>query len=129
MIKINSGRPWPECVEGCEAIRTAGEEECQNLCRHKFQDVADIAEQKRKETDAIRLISSEYYSAVQGHPLKFNSFHEGIAVIREEFEELWEEIRKRRDERDAAKILEEARQLGAMAMRFIVDLCEVKGDM
>jgi len=78
-----------------------------------------------KPIDATRLISSEYFRALQIHYRKFNSYHEGISVIREEFEELWDEIKKNSANRDPERILEEARQLGAMAMRFLIDLCEI----
>ncbi len=53
---------------------------------------------------------------------KFNSHHEGCAVIREEFEELWEEVKKKRELRNDKALRKEATQLGAMAMRFINDL-------
>lgn len=48
---------------------------------------------------------------------KFNSTHEGYAVIKEEVDELWDAIK--------ANNLEEARteamQVGAMALRFLID--------
>ena len=53
----------------------------------------------------------------------FHSAHEGIAVIREEYDELWDEIKKKAIDRDPEKLQEEAVQLGAMAVRFIIDIC------
>ena len=50
----------------------------------------------------------------------FNSPHEGISVIREEFEELWDEVKKR--DHDKATMRKEAKHLDAMALRFSVDL-------
>jgi uncharacterized phage protein gp47/JayE len=50
----------------------------------------------------------------------FNSAHEGYAVILEEMDELWEKIKSKSSTPD--EICEEAIQVGAMAMRFIVDL-------
>lgn len=47
---------------------------------------------------------------------RFNSLHEGYAVLLEEVEELWEEI-KRRDPRPA-EIYKEAVQIAAMAGRI-----------
>jgi hypothetical protein len=49
------------------------------------------------------------------------SGHEGKAVIEEELDELWEEI-KRYPKHDPAKWRKEAIHLGAMALRFLVDL-------
>jgi len=53
----------------------------------------------------------------------FNSFHEGYAVIKEEFEELWDEIKLNNKVRDVDKIKLEAIQLSAMSIRFLLDLC------
>ena len=49
------------------------------------------------------------------------SAHEGYAVILEEMEELWDEIKKKHPDKD--KMHEEAVQLAAMAMRFVNDIC------
>lgn len=56
----------------------------------------------------------------------FRSPHEGIAVIHEEFEELWGEIKKKQTDRSLVLMREECIQLGAMALRFLVDLCPVE---
>ena len=54
---------------------------------------------------------------------KFNSEHEGYAVILEELDELWDEIKKKKEERDKTKLMKEVVQVAAMAMRFASDLC------
>lgn len=46
--------------------------------------------------------------------------HHGWAVIKEELDELWEEIRKQPRDREAMRA--EAIQIAAMAVRFIRDL-------
>ncbi len=50
----------------------------------------------------------------------FHNPHEGYAVLKEEVDELWDEIKGRAD-KDRMK--EEAGQVAAMALRFLVDLC------
>ncbi len=53
----------------------------------------------------------------------FHSAHEGYAVIKEEIDELWQEIKKKTLNRDPEKLQEEAVQIGASAARFIIDIC------
>lgn len=61
----------------------------------------------------------------------FHSTHEGYAVLREELDELWDEVKKsKKCMRGTLTICErtrmkaEAIQVAAMALRFAVDLCE-----
>lgn len=74
-----------------------------------------------KPEDAISLIITEYGRASSIHG-KFNSPHEGYAIMLEEFDELWDEIKQR--EPNILNIKEEVVQIGAMAMRFLVDIVE-----
>lgn len=53
----------------------------------------------------------------------FNSAHEGYAVILEELDELWEHVKKRIEDRNDEEMRREAIQVGAMALRFLVDIC------
>lgn len=50
------------------------------------------------------------------------SMHEGYAVILEELDELWDEIKKQQV--DKINVEKEALQVAAMAMRFLVDCCD-----
>lgn len=55
----------------------------------------------------------------------FNTSHEAYAVILEEMDELWDEIKKksyRRSKRNKNAIRREATQVAAMAIRLIMDL-------
>ena len=52
----------------------------------------------------------------------FNSAHEAYAVILEELDEFWEEVRKRRESRSELAMRSELVQIAAMAMRTIIDL-------
>ena len=43
-------------------------------------------------------------------------------MILEELDELWEEVRLKKADRDPEKLIKEAVQIGAMALRFLVDI-------
>ena len=68
---------------------------------------------------AIDLIVKEFNKASEKFP-DFNSAHEGYAVLLEEVEKLWDEIKVNNDKRFAP----EAVQAGAMCLRFLVNICE-----
>lgn len=67
-------------------------------------------------------IQDEFERATKKHGA-FNSAHEGFAILQEEVDELWDEVKKNGADRDYAKLRAEAVQIGAMAMRFIYDVC------
>ena len=52
----------------------------------------------------------------------FNSPHEGYAVLLEEMDELWTEIKKKSP--NVKQMRREAIQIGAMAIRFLYDCCQ-----
>lgn len=68
------------------------------------------------------LILEEYNRAVAANK-PFNSAHEGWAVLKEEVDELWDEVKKNAKNRDPEKMLKEAVQVAAMGLRFVVDVC------
>ena len=72
-------------------------------------------------TDLELEVRQELYLATQEHG-SFNSGHEGWAIILEEVDELWEEIRHNAS--DGLPARHEAVQIAAMAMRYIIDVCE-----
>ena len=49
--------------------------------------------------------------------------HEGYAVILEELDELWEEVKRQKP--DMSTMRKEALQVAAMALRFVADVCGV----
>ena len=55
---------------------------------------------------------------------KFHSPHEGFAILQEEMDELWAEVKKQYDVRSRNRMRKEAIQVAAMALRFVHDLCE-----
>ena len=68
---------------------------------------------------ALAEIQNEFEKASKKFP-RFNSTHEGYAVLKEEVDELWDNIKGNGTN---SLLREEAIQVGAMAMRFLVDLC------
>lgn len=50
----------------------------------------------------------------------FASAHEGYAIMLEEMDELWDEIKSKKGTAQSA--YKEAKQVAAMALRFMVDL-------
>ena len=74
-----------------------------------------------KEPEAVALVLQE----LQAARLKFGPFntqHEGYAVILEELDELWTEVKKKHRQRDPEATKREAVQVAAMSLRFLVDL-------
>ncbi len=68
------------------------------------EDIAeDIAEEARRAREKFA---------------PFNSSHEGYAVIAEELDELWDDVKAN----DIPHSIKEAVQVGAMALRYIADM-------
>ncbi len=83
----------------------------------------NFSDWKQNRLNAIADVDHEFLFAVAKFP-PFASPHEGYAIIKEELDELWEEVRKQHDVRTKAQMRKEAKQIAAMAIRFMVDLCE-----
>lgn len=62
-------------------------------------------------------------AAARRYP-SMNSAHEGFAVLKEEVDELWEEVRAKQGQRVPALMRKEAIQVAAMAIRFVLDVCD-----
>lgn len=69
---------------------------------------------------ALILVEEEMNCATQEFG-KFASSHEGYAIIKEELDELWDAIKDK--QAGVFQQATEARQIAAMAVRFLVDLC------
>lgn len=82
-----------------------------------------------ESTDAPRLgeicdeVWEECLRATGKYP-PMNSHHEAYAVILEELDEYWEEVRKKKSERDLDNTRLELVQIAAMAIRAYFDLCK-----
>ena len=76
------------------------------------------------EEKIIYEIRREFISATS----KFGSFHnahEGYAVLLEEVDELWENVKLNQKNKDRNRLIkEEAIQVAAMAIRLIYDCCK-----
>lgn len=84
--------------------------------------MTDLNKIPQNHRTALIMIYEEYLDAEKKHK-PFNSPHEAYAIIQEELEECWHLIKN--DEkawagRDAMKY--EIKAVGAMALRFILDL-------
>ena len=53
-----------------------------------------------------------------------NSVHEGYAVILEEMDEFWDEVKKKRELRDKRRMYDELVQIAAMAQRTADDVLD-----
>lgn len=65
-------------------------------------------------------VTKEVTRAMHQYP-PMNSAHEGFAVLLEEMDELRAHVWKKQGLRDLAGMREEAMQVAAMALRFLVD--------
>ena len=66
-------------------------------------------------------VGDELKDATKKHG-PFSSLHEAYAVILEELDEFWEEVRKKAHERTYGRMFKELIQVAAMAVRAVGDL-------
>ncbi len=78
--------------------------------------VDKIADMQR----VLRLVEAELIRAWTKHPGDFHNAHEGYAVLQEEADELWDAVKS--DSAYTKAGMKEAIQVGAMAVRFVVEL-------
>jgi len=70
-------------------------------------------------------VVTEFYEEINRGIEKFgnyNSYHEAYAVIKEEFDELWDELKVNADNRDLTKVYEEAIQVAATSYRLAEEI-------
>ncbi len=80
-----------------------------------------------KKEYAIKLVEQEIEKATIKF-IPFASMHEGYAIIKEELDELWEDIKKEgplysNDDACTEHLRKEAVQVVTMSLRFLIDLC------
>ena len=77
-----------------------------------------------EKAKALDLIQREYDKASEKFG-EFKNAHEGYAVLLEEVDELWDAVKHKQSNPQRQTEMEfEAIQIGAMALRFLVDLIE-----
>lgn len=72
--------------------------------------------------EAVRAVIRELKMSLYLYPDKIKSAHEGYAIIKEEVDELWEEVKSVGYNEENPKMLEEAKQVGAMGTRFLAEI-------
>lgn len=73
---------------------------------------------------ALMAVRDEVTRAQSLWPRPFSCAHEGWAVILEELDELWDEVKLNQKKRDLDQMRKEAVQVAAMAIRFIVEVID-----
>lgn len=74
----------------------------------------------------LRDVMYEYARVSEKHGPYYASAHEGFAVMYEELDELWEEVRKKSKNRDLANMREECVQIASCALKFALSFGEKK---
>jgi len=87
-----------------------------------------MADERPEVATKVRLGSGDFFEAVadeleraQAKHARLNSPHEAYAVILEELDEYWEEVRKRRADRRPVAMWVELVQIAAMAARAAIE--------
>ncbi len=75
-----------------------------------------------KPDEAFKQIETEFLRASDLYP-DLHSNHEAYAVIKEELDELWDEIKRSKETTGNKQIKHELIQIGAMVVRYLDNLC------
>lgn len=76
----------------------------------------------KSHLETIDDVVMELVSAIEAWP-PFNTPHEGYAILLEEVDELWDEVKASQKSGDLDKVYDEAKQVAAMAIRIMLDVC------
>ena len=86
-----------------------------------FNVIQDYREGVSEDARFPELVEAEIARARQGHPPQ-NSLHEGYAVLLEEVDEFWDEVKLRGEKRSPQRTLKELVHVAAMARRTAEDM-------
>lgn len=78
-----------------------------------------------KYFETIHHVGEEVRRAKSLFPEDFHNQHEGYAVILEEMDELWDEIKKNQKSYDLVAMRKEVIQCAAMCIRFATELTPI----
>lgn len=81
-----------------------------------------LKKQEEQIALAMKKVEGELRSAMIKFPKPFNSEHEGYGVLLEEMDELWDEVKDNKAEGSRERQHEEAIQVAAMAIKYIIQL-------
>lgn len=84
--------------------------------------MADLKDGTARVSFAMTLIREELGRTMAAFP-PMHSAHEGFAVLKEEVDELWDQVKVNQKRHDLVSMTNEAIQVAAMALRFAVDVC------
>jgi hypothetical protein len=70
----------------------------------------------------LRVAGELLDKAMRKRGSKMNSVHEGWALIREELDELWDEVKRKQDKHRPKKLRKEALQVAAIAIWFAMEV-------
>lgn len=73
--------------------------------------------------EAVDDAENEVVSALEHFPRPAYNAHEAYAILLEEVDELWDQVKVKQGKRDLAKMRKEAIQVAAMAIRFAAEVC------
>lgn len=82
--------------------------------------MTDVEKRLAHMDQVLQRVRDEVERAIRKHR-PMNSPHEGYAVIAEELDELWEDVRADAG-RDPLRGIKEAVQVAAMGVRYVMDL-------
>jgi hypothetical protein len=86
-----------------------------------------VRKKERKEDGCIIPFQTNVTTELQDARAKYRpmaSAHEGWAVLREEVDELWDEVKKKPSQRSTYAMYNELVQIAAMAQRMAEDVCD-----
>lgn len=75
---------------------------------------------EKKLPQTLAFLSRKVIGIIDKRPTHFNSPHEAYAVLLEEVDGLWQEVKKNESAHDYKKIMQETADIAAVAIRMLV---------